>query len=224
MSGDVQPYLDLITSEHQTPNFLEVIQALTQGQADNQDLLRRLTTDYFDVYVAIGVQLDAVGLWVGISRYLTEPITGVFFAFDTEGVGFDQGTWWEPFNPLTELIRLPDDGYRTLILFKIAANEWDGTIPGAYTIFSTLLSPLGFTVLIQDNDDMTMIEALLGVIPDALTQALFSVGELALKPAGVMVTFMLPSLADTPYFGFDVENSSISGFDVGAWGLVAGTD
>jgi hypothetical protein len=66
---------------------------------------------------------------------------------------------------------------------------------------------------------MHMAYALLGPTPDAVTLALFTQGYLSLKPSGVQIdAFMTPSVPSTPYFGFDAQNSSVSGFDVGAWG------
>jgi hypothetical protein len=59
---------------------------------------------------------------------------------------------------------------------------------------------------------------LVGPQPDAVTLALFTGGYLNLRPAGVGINnYYLPTVPDIPVFGFDVENSSISGFDVGAW-------
>lgn len=214
-------YPGLVTSEHQQPNFLAVISALTQGSTDNQNLLAQLS-QFFDLDLAAGTQLDQVGLWVGVSRYLTIPLTGVYFAFDTDGVGFDAGTWWSPGNPLTQLDILPDDAYRVLLRARIAANNWDGTVPSAYIIWNTLFAGSDTSVLIQDNQNMTMEFALLGPLPDAVTLALLENGYLDLKPVGVAINdYWTPSLPDTPYFGFDVENSSIAGFDTGAWGILS---
>jgi hypothetical protein len=219
MSG-TNNYPSLITSEHQKPNFIAVITALTQGSVDNQAILSTLAA-YFDLDAAVGSQLDAVGLWVGISRNLTIPLTNVYFAFDTAGVGFDQGTWWSPFDPVTQLDVLPDDAYRILLRARIAANQWDGTVPTAYTIWNTLFASTGTSVLIQDNQNMTMEFALLGPLPNAVTLALLENGYLNLKPVGVAIDdYWTPSVANTPYFGFDVESSAISGFDVGAWGTL----
>lgn len=221
MSADISKYLSLITSEHASkPNFVAVISALVQGHADNQSLSAQLA-NYFDLDQASGAQLDQIGLWAGISRNLSVPLTGVYFAFDTSGVGFDQGTWWSPTDPTTQLDALPDDAYRTLLRAKIAANNWDGTVPGAYTVWNTLFAGTGYSVLIQDNQNMTMEYALLGPIPDAVTLALFEGGYLDIKPAGVAIDdYWTPTVANAPFFGFDVENASISGFDVGAWGQI----
>ena len=221
MSGNVTPFTSLITSEHQKPNFVAVVTAITQGHADNIALLAQLSS-YFDLDQAIGSQLDAVGLWVGISRNLTIPLTGVYFSADTEGVGFDQGTIWQPFDPVTQLDALPDSYYRMLLQAKIAANNWDGTVPEAYDIWNTIFAGPGTGILIQDNQDMTMEYALTGPLPDAVTLALLENGYLDLRPAGVAINnYWTPSVPGAPYFGADAENSSIAGFDVGQIGLLS---
>lgn len=213
-------YTDLITSEHRDkPKFLSAVAIAVQPWVDQITLLQTVPTRY-DLDVCIGQQEDFVGQWVGIDRYLSEPITGVYFSFDTIGLGWDQGTWWQTFDPISELDALPDDSYRLLLRFKIAANIWDGTIPTAYSIFSQLFKLTGISILIQDNGDMSMIFALFGDLPNAITQELFTRGELVLRPAGVQTVFMIPSIANNPYFGFDVQNASISGWDNGSWGVI----
>lgn len=218
MAADISKYIGLVTSEHSSaPDFLATLSLLVQPMADIAAAENAFSAD-FDLDAAVGVQLDAVGEWVGITRNLTVPLTGVYFSWGTANLGWGQGTWKGPFDPSTGLVALPDDAYRILLKFKIAANQWDGTIPGAYAAFAALFQGQGFSVLIQDGEDMSMIIALVGSIPSAVTQALFLRGELALKPGGVRLTPYLPTVPSAPYFGFGVENASISGWGVGAWG------
>lgn len=219
MSGDVTPYTGLITSEHQgAPKFMATIAASLQPLADMIATLNAMPAA-FDLDQAVGAQLDAIGVRVGVSRQLAEPLTGVYFSFDTPGLGFDQGTIQGPFDPTTGLVALPDDNYRTVLRARISANSWDGTVPSAYQIWDLVFQPQGVGILIQDNSDMTMMLALTGSLPNAVTLALFSDGLIDLKPAGVQVSARLvPSVANAPYFGFDIESSGIAGFDVGAIG------
>lgn len=221
MSGDVTPYLGLVTSEHQgKPNFTATVTTSVQPFADSQDVLASMPALY-DLDLAVGAQLDTVGLWIGRTRFLSVPLTNVYFSFDTTGLGFDQGTLFGPFDPTTGLVALPGANYRILLRAVAAANQWDGTIPGAYTIWNTLFAGTGFGILIFDNEDMTMDLALTGPLPDAVTLALFAGGYLSLKPGGVRINnFITPTVPDAPYFGFDLENSGISGFDVGAFGAL----
>jgi hypothetical protein len=218
--GDVQPYLDLITSEHnKQPKFMSMLRVVFQPVADIMANTEGMIPA-FDLDTAVGVQLDAIGEWVGITRQVSVPLTDVYFTLDDPNLGFDSGTWYNTFNPLSGLVVLPDEDYRTLLRAKVANNQWDGTIPGAYEIWDTMFEETGIGLLIQDLGTMHMILAITGPIPNAVTLALFRGGYLSLKPAGVMIdAYLTPSVPDTPYFGFDVQNENIAGFDYGAWGL-----
>ncbi|MGY0790976.1 DUF2612 domain-containing protein [Azospirillum argentinense] len=214
-------YLSLITSEHASqPNFAAVMTALLQPLVDGQSLLYGLS-GRFDLDRAVGAQIDVIGLWVGVSRNLSVPLPNVYFSFGIAGLGFGEGTWWTPGTPTSQVVVLPDDGCRTLIRARIAANNWDGTVPGAHTVWATAFAGTGYRVLIQDNQDMTMDFALLGPIPDAVTLALFQGGYLDVKPAGVRINnYWTPTAPSAPYFGFGAQNDSIAGFGSGAWGAV----
>jgi len=221
MTVELSQYTSLITSEHnQRPKFMAMVSLLAQWAVDRQNMLASIPALY-DIDQAVATQLDAVGEWVGASRNLSEPLTGVYFSFDEVGLGFDEGVWLGPFDPTSGLVALPDPQYRILLYATIAANTWDGTVPGAYAAWNTIFEPLGYSILIQDNQDMTMDIVLVGPTPDAVTLALFLGGYLNLIPAGVGVGYYFTqSVPGVPVFGFDAENSSISGFDVGAWASV----
>lgn len=218
MPAQLSQYTSLITSEHnEQPRFMAMVSLLAQWAVDRQNMLASVP-GLFDIDDAVGQQLDWIGQWVGISRNLSLPLTGVYFSFDTAGLGFDEGIWLGPFDPTTGLVSLPDDQYRILLYATIAANNWDGTVPGAYDAWNTVFAPLGYSILIQDNQDMTMDVVLVGPTPDAVTLALFTGGYLNLRPAAVGINnYYLPTIPEVPVFGFDVENAAIAGFDVGAW-------
>jgi hypothetical protein len=215
------PYLALITAEHQNcPNYLAHVAGMIQPDVDNQNVLETIAGSAFDIDQAVGVQLDVIGRWVGVSRNLATPLTGVYFALDTAGVGLDQGYLEGPYDPTTGVVSLDDASYLILLRAKIAANHWDGTVPGAYEVWNTVFGAEGYQILIQDNQDMTITLLLWGPIPDAVTQALFSSGMLDLVPAGVRVDqYLIPSVANAPYFALDVENSLLAGLDTGAFGV-----
>ncbi|TXH35314.1 MAG: DUF2612 domain-containing protein [Rhodospirillaceae bacterium] len=216
--ADISQYLTLVTSEHSDkPKFMALVEAISQPFVDVQNLMTSMPAK-FDLDDAVGAQLDDVGEWVGIKRQLKTPLTGVFFSFDTEGLGFDQGTWKGPFDPADQLVSLGDEAYRQLIRAKILANQWDGTIPGAYAAYEKLLEGTGTTILIFDNCDMTMALGLVGRLPDPVTLSLITSGVLPLKPGGVRLEgHFVPSVPDTPFFGFDCQNDTIAGFDTGSW-------
>lgn len=136
--ADPTDYTGLITSEHnQKPKFMATVTALAGSYADLINSLQSMPT-VFDLDAAVGVQLDAVGLWVGITRNIDVPLTGVYFSLDTAGVGLDQGVWMGPFDPSTGVTALDDDTYRLLIRARIAANHWDGTLAGSAALLGII--------------------------------------------------------------------------------------
>ena len=146
----INPYLDLVTWEHQKPKYLDTILHSIRGHAQTIERLIRLY-ELFDIDTAVGQQLDYVGQWVGVTRYISTEMENVFFSWDRDKVGWEQGTWWQPFTNTTELFKLEDEHYRLLLRARIVSNQWDGTIPGAYTAWDTLFGPDGYHVLIQDG-------------------------------------------------------------------------
>lgn len=218
MSADLTPYLNLVTSEYaDQPDFIAFISIFLQGMADAKAVAASMP-GLFDLDVAVGDQLDKTGQWIGQSRELLEPLTGVYFSWGTAGVGWGEGTWKGPFDPSSGLVSLPDDSYRVLLKAVVAANNWDGTIPGAYAAYNLLTDALGGQILIFDNGDMTMTIGYVGTSLNAVVLAMLVNGLLDLKPATVAVTgYVTPSIPMTPFFGFGLENGAISGFGVGAW-------
>lgn len=188
MSGSTAPYAALITPEHnQRPKYMAMIAVTTQPYADNIALLATFQS-LFDLDVAVGAQLDVIGIWVGVTRNIAVPIPNTFFTFDTVGLGFDAGLLPAPDEGgSTDVVVLPDPQFRTLIRARIASNHWDGTIPGAYAIWNILFAGTGYTIQIQDNGVMTMDLTLVGPSADPLTLALFEGGYLDLRPSGVRI-------------------------------------
>lgn len=217
--GDVQPYLDKVTSEHnKQPNYMAMLALLLQPLADGKAVADSLVT-LFSVDAALGIQLDAIGVWVGRSRYLSVPITGVFFTFNT-GPGFNRGIFKGKYSNGNELVALPDEQYRTLLKATIAANHWDGTVVGATEAYAIVFGPRGYSMVIVDHQNMSMTVVLGGPIPDAVTLALLVGGYLNLKPAGVRVdSYVVSANPNKKIFCFNAPPSSpvLGGFNVGAF-------
>lgn len=210
-------YTSLITSEHNDkPLFMAVVVALCQGLVDVGNRNIGLPDD-FDLDGAVGVQLDAVGLWVGISRVLPIPITGVYFSWDdTTLTGWESGIWQGPFDPSSGLTSLPDDQYRLLLRAKIAANHWDGSLQAAEAIWNFLFggSP---EIIVQDNQDMSMTVAFYGPPLSAVQQALLLGGYFPLKPSGVRVNYYGVPVDANPLFAWDVNSPELQGWGTGSW-------
>lgn len=212
----LQDYLNLITSEYiEQPNFTSMISTDVSIPVQVQELLTSMIP-LFDLDLAVGAQLDVIGQWVGISRYISVPISGVFFTWDgvDPAVGWDYGTW-QPATLPTQVTALPDDAYLLLIKAKIAANQWDGTIPGAYAIWDNLFSTT--TIIIQDNQNMTYNLIIVGGIIDSLSLALITGGYIPLKPEGVRVYEYFISVDTNPIFSWDCDSTYLGGWDEASW-------
>ncbi len=183
MTASVDDYTSLITSEHDDqPNFLATISAIVQPLVENQNLLAAMP-ELYDLDVAVGAQLDVVGQWVGLSRNLQTPIAGVYFSFDTAGLGFDEGVWYSSSDPAEGVISLDDSTYRLMIHGKIIANIWDGTLGEANRLLLTVFP--GTDVQMQDNFDMTETLVVSGSPPSLLFAELVNQGYIQLRPAAV---------------------------------------
>ena len=209
-------YVNLITSEHQTkPNFAAVVAALTQWSIDYQSTVAigsavdtsvmadvtapvdtplvqytfGATPSLYDLDAAVGVQLDAVGLWVGLTRYVTVPSIGS--------------------------ITLADADFRTLLYAKIAANHWDGSMAGLQAILAKILPNSGIQLFAVDNQDMSMTIYVAGGAPTAMQLALLHGGLLVPRPEGVQIAGI--SLVTGPLFGLDYETTLIAGLDIGSF-------
>jgi hypothetical protein len=212
----LEEYLDLVTSEYrEKPNFIQVLSNNLAIPIRVQELMASMIS-LFDVEVAIGDQLDIIGKWVGVSRNVKIPIPNVYFSWDgvNDFLGWEFGTW-QPANAPASVTVLPDDAYRILLKAKIAANQWDGTTEGAYTIWEAIFT--GLNILIQDNQDMSYDLIIVGGTIDSLTAALLVGGYIPLKPEGVKVNNYYVPIDDGPAFGWDVESAYISGWDEGSW-------
>lgn len=214
-------YTDRITSEHaDKPKFMALVETMAQAMTDLQGSVLDLPAD-FDLDHAVGTQLDTIGLWVGLGRQVRTPITGVYFSFDTAGVGFDEGLWLGPFDSTTGITSMDDGTYRILIRAKIGANNWDGTLAGSAAILANMFHD-DTRVFIQDNNDMSITIGVSGVVPSALFLALLSQGYVPIKPSGVHINeYLVTSVSGGAMFGFDVDNEYIAGFDEGAWPVPA---
>lgn len=182
-------YSALITSEHDDkPKFVAVVELLVSGSVDQQSVLNTMPTLY-DFETAAGVQLDAVGIWVGFSRTLFVPGTGT--------------------------VTLDDDAYRTLLRAKILANHWDGGMETLQVILANLFPGQSITLFAVDYQDMSMDVYITGSSPTPLQLALLKGGLLVPKPEGVRINGFIQVTG--PLFGLDQETTFISGLDVGAF-------
>lgn len=163
------------------------------------------------------------------SRVVSQPISGVYFSWDTDGLGYDQGVWQGPYDPDSGYMYLSDETYRVILKAKIAINNWDGRNDSLPAILDAATAGSGLRMQIVDNQDMTIS---VWVFPDTdisdVSRELIAAikqGYLTVKAAGVWAGGIETPSVETPsegskFFGFDMDNEFISGFDVGAWGVL----
>lgn len=217
--SDINDYLNLVTSEYrQKPNFIAMISQILAVTVYIQNLLIEIQGPLYDISQSpVGDQLDTIGAWVGVSRQVSVPIDDVYFSWDgSDSVGWEYGVWSSGDSP-ANLVLLPDDVYLTLIKARIAANSWDGTVENAYIVWSIAFPNI--TLLIEDNQNMTMTYILAGAIIDSLTLALLTGGYLPLRPEGVLIDKYVVPIDTGPYFGWDLETTYIQGWEEGSWGI-----
>jgi hypothetical protein len=227
--------LALITASHnQQPRYMDTVALSVRPFAELIVMARRLI-GLFDLDTAVGQQLDFTGQWIGLTRFI-DVLLDVWFSFDIEGLGWDQGKWMSPYEATTELIELGDEPYRQLLKAKVVANHWDGTIPGAERVWDVLFRGIeggedtGFKVILQDgwphfdpdtHSSMNIIQALMGPMLDRMTWALFAGGYMGVKSAGVGIEFMIQyqgrfagdpeASIGRPFFGYDTGLDPVLG-------------
>ena len=250
-------YTGLITNYHATkPLFYQHVDLSTRPLVDVSLVMSDLI-EAFDIDYATGVQLDALGKWIGLSRTVSAPIAGIYLEFDKEKVGWDQGVWQGKFDPDDGFTDLTDEIYRTVLKVKIAINNWNGQNDTIPDILDSALSGTGLKMAIVDNQDMSIsvwlvpdkeaflnpterlifdsainngnivgipadfIPSQYGVNPlDRLPAELGWViknNYLTVKAAGVRIREFITPSDGYYFFGFDVENDYIAGWDNGAW-------
>lgn len=214
-------YMTLITSEHANkPKFRNMVQGLL-SMVDDVYNLAAFWDSSFDIDYAIGVQLDILGDIVGRSRELEVEIDDVYFTFDVEGLGWDEGVWRGPYDPVNGLSLMPDDIYRLILKSKIAANVWNGSIPEAYTIYDIAFAQLGAKIIVQDHQDMSMAVGVIGLPDTPINRALLKMGYMFTKPEGVRIQFyMYTPDPGVKLFVWDGASDRVGGWDTGAWGAI----
>jgi hypothetical protein len=186
--------------------------------ASLQTLLNDVKTG-FSVDTAVGVQLDAVGKWVGATRFIEQEIVGVWFEWDEDGdpstLGWDIGYWQGRFDADTAMSALDDETFRLVIYAKIILNRWTGDREGLIQGWNELLSQHGIGLAITDNSDLTIGIFFSGVPDTPVMRSVIERGGLPVKPAGVGAKFHI--MAGKAFAWNTQENDVFAGWGTGAW-------
>lgn len=182
-------YLGLVTSWlSNKPRYTGTVAIITTAFAALQSFLDTLPTA-FDLDYAVGPQLDACGVRIGLSRYVIDNGADVFFSWDTPGLGWDQGYWQGSYDPNVSASALDDATYRAALYAKVNSNTWDGTNDQVQNLVPSSLLPSGTTVAVIDNQNMTMTMLIRGAPVPPLVAALLEGGYIPLKPGGVALIY-----------------------------------
>ena len=185
MSLLLQDYLDLATSQYQ--NSPKFLAWLSVPLQILQDITDCADEMYqaFDIDTAEGAQLDILGVIIGASRTVD----------------------FQPSNSVSPV--LDDDTYRVLLKATIARNQWDGNIDTLAPVWREIFP--GGSIVIQDSQLMSMNVSMTGSFSSIIVD-LINNGYIVPRPEGVLVNY---GFGDLPYFGFDRDDSYISGLDDG---------
>lgn len=212
-------YISLITSEHRDkPRFAAVV-GLTAGAFGALAEQALAMVPAFDIDTAVGAQLDVIGLWVGIGRVQTVPITGAFFSWNTSGLGWNQANWKGPYEPDEGITTLDDETYRAVLKAKIGSNYWSGANDDLAVIGQQAMSQLDIQCFVLDNQDMTTTVYILGA-PTKVLVEMIKRGVAPPKTAGVRITgYILASSPGAPFFALSVPTTTeVAGLDFGSFG------
>ena len=182
-------YLDLITSEHRgQPKFIKWLTVALSMVEDSQKFLILLPFQY-DIDRAVGKQLDSVGTSLGMLRRLSfQPSGGI--------------------SPIMD-----DTNYRLVLRAMIAESHFDGTMPGLYNLFRTVLGDTGLYFAVIDNQDMTLSVIVYGSTTSLISDELEH-GLIVPRPEGVAITINVTS---NKVFSWGLDNEVFSGWGTGYW-------
>lgn len=209
-------YTALLTSAHRgQPRLTDTVSLLTSAISSISDTISALPSK-FSVDDAVGAQLDVVGEWVGMSRYVRTPVSDPYFSWDTADLGWDQGYWKPPFAPTEGVVLLDDSTYRAAIRLKILTNHWQGR-QEAFTGIPVRLENAETENLIfaVDHMNMTMTFYVVGPAISKVLLAVISQEGVLPKPMGVRIVAVLYSA--TPVFALSTSTTTQDGLDVGSF-------
>jgi len=193
---------DLVLGQYRgSPIFIGFLQALAK-QADELDIeIGRVISDRY-LAVAVGIQLDIIGIIVGIEREVVDFINPIYFGFfgDPTAKEFENLNTPNPNagryrsadeNPVTSRL-LSDEEYRIVLAGKITKNSSNITPNEVLEITRLILSVLivdGDTIGIHINETGNATFTLvIDRVLDGNIQALISELDLIPRPVGVRIT------------------------------------
>jgi hypothetical protein len=190
-SDPIKYYTGLITSQYQnSQKFMAWVESIVT-KIEDINFLARSMYSAFDLDMATGAQLDILGQTIGISRTLVSKGYG--------GIGY--------------MPSLSDDDYRLVLKARVALNSWDGKKDSLQTIWQELF-PF-WDLMISDTQYMDMWVTLVSSSPRLDLETFLFNGKIIPQPEGIGIYYFRSS--HLAVFGFDMDNSFVTGLDDGNW-------
>jgi hypothetical protein len=207
-------YTQLITSEHnQKPKYTAMVKAVTDAWGSVQDFDKTLPLA-FDLDTAAGVQLDAIGLWVGQTRLIPGVLLVEFFGFSDnpaaltygeEGFPSIGGRFYEEGEPIDATSLLADPEYRLLIRGRIVRNHAKGLTADFVRAISFMFQT---TCVIDDTAGNMTIGVYIGRPITLVERAIILNLDILPRPAGVRIATFAYYDYEGGYFGFDGQDNA----------------
>ena len=168
----IQKYLDQLGSGFKLlPRYMAHVRALLEKVEGAYDVVLSVPGAY-DINNAVGVQLDAIGQMIGVSRDMPYISSG-----------------------LSPVLYMDDDLYRKILQSKILQNTWDGTLASYKSMWASIFDGSTIIATYTDNFDMTATVNVSGEISSTL-QDLIQAGYVFPSPTGVGMTYIVSSQTD----------------------------
>lgn len=214
MQANLPDYLANLPALHRDkPKFAATVKLLSGYYADCAKVAASIPGLY-DLDNAAGVQLDAVGQWVGQSRNIPGVVVGAFFGFligtgaegDPSGVAYPTptpfgeegsfdtawGPWYESGSLATPNITLDDPTYKRILRARIirntvnsgAANQWGG-VSGYLLQIANIVFPGGTKSLSYGG--ARVVTVYLGRALTPLETAIIAATDIFPRAAGIQL-------------------------------------
>jgi len=171
LTDTINYYANLLIIQYRNkPKAVATIKAIVSLFLSDDIFLQ--VQDAFDLDTAVGVQLDVLGKYTGVSR---------------RGYAFDRA------------VTLGDDDYRTLIRLAIIKNNSGSSLAVIQDLLAVHFPGL---ILVSDNTFMGLNYLIIDSLgtPDLL--AMISTGDFLPRPMGVQTSIVIVSAHTYPFFGF----------------------
>lgn len=205
----------IISQYANSPTLVQLITNMNE-YIDPRANMEAFYNAVWNINTAVGFGLDVWGNIVGVSRLLHIPGADPIVGFDNGSIPPD----WSPMsqgrfalaNEVTTTYRLPDDGFRVLVLTKALANIVRTTAPAMNQLLQNMFPGRG-RAYVQDLGNMAM-RFVFEFRLTAVEYAILSQSGAMPHPAGVFFSVVqIPS----GLFGFQGQGASVRPFNFGVF-------